>query len=105
MKIETYPFHNMRYNSGHVNKGITHEQHLQRPKLPPDVITVLMGIDPGFVDPTIIHIMGRDKKGIWRTYIRYRLTRIDFSEQEKIIHWLASYYKADIIGIDIGAGG
>jgi hypothetical protein len=103
MHIETYQFYNFRYNSGHILKGIKFQDHLERPKLPVDA--VMMAIDTGFVDPTIIHIMGRDGKGVWRTYIRYRLTRIEFNEQEKIIDWLATFYNAYKIAIDIGAGG
>ncbi len=102
---EAYPFYNMRYNSGHVLKGIRYDDILQRPKLPDGLSMLVMAIDPGFVDPTLIQIIGRDHKGIWRTYIRYRLTRIDFEEQQRIIDWLASYYGIHKIAIDIGAGG
>lgn len=105
MVTETYPFYNYRYNSGHTLKGIKYHEHLQRPRLPATADFVLMAIDPGFVDPTIIHIMARDSKGIWRTYIRYRITRIDFNEQQNIIDWLATFYGAQCIAIDIGAGG
>src|SRR5215216_3673942 len=103
--IETYPFYNMRYNSGHVLKGMRYDEVLQRPKLPDDLTKVVIAIDPGFVDPTLIQVLGRDKKGIWRTYIRYRLTRIDFNEQQKIFDWLATFYNANLIAMDIGAGG
>lgn len=103
MVVETYPFYNFRYNSSHVLRGIKFQDHLERPRISNDHI--FMAIDPGFVDPTIIHIMGRDNKGTWRTYIRYRLTRIDFTEQELIIDWLASFYNPYCIALDIGAGG
>lgn len=103
--IETYPFYNQRYNSGHVTKGMHYSEVLQRQKLPDKLNRVMFAIDPGFADPTVIQIIGRDDKGIWRTYNRYRLTRIDFNEQQNIIHWLDEYYKPDQIVIDIGAGG
>lgn len=102
---ETFPFYSLRYNSSHVTKGLQYHEILQRPRLPDNLENVVMSIDTGFVDPTIIHIIGRDNKRIWRTYIRYRLTRIDFEEQQKIIDWLASYYNIPLIAIDIGAGG
>jgi len=102
---ETFAFSRQVYNSGHVNKGINYDDVLQRPSLPEDTQTVVIAIDPGFVDPTIIQVIARDKKGIWRTYIRYRLIRIDFNQQQKIIDWVAHYYNAAIITIDIGAGG
>lgn len=103
--IETYPFYNQRYNSTHVSKGMPYDDVLQRQKLPDGLERVMFAIDPGFADPTIIQILGRDVKGIWRTYNRYRLTRIDFNEQQNIIHWLDDYYNPDQIVIDIGAGG
>ena len=103
--IETFPFYNMRYNSAHVLKGIRYDEILQRPKLPEDITKIVIAIDPGFVDPTLIQVLGRDKKGIWRTYIRYRLTRIDFNEQQKIFDWLATFYNASLIALDVGAGG
>lgn len=105
MIIETFPFYSYQYNSGHINKGIKYEDHLQRPILPESVDTTLIAIDPGFVDSAIIQVLGRDKKGVWRTYVRYRLRRIDFNEQQNIIHWIAQYYNSPVVAIDIGAGG
>jgi intein-like protein with splicing domain/terminase large subunit-like protein len=103
--IETYPFTSERYNSGHVLKGMYYYDVLTRPNLPSEVKSVVLAIDPGFVDPTIIQVIGKDSKGVWRTYIRYRLTRIDFNEQQQIIDWLATFYNASRVAIDIGAGG
>lgn len=105
MIVETYPMISLQYNSSHTNKGIKFEDHLSRPTLPDNVESTLLAIDPGFVDSAIIQVMGRDKKGTWRTYVRYRLKRIDFNEQQNIIHWLAKFYNSPIIAIDIGAGG
>lgn len=104
MIVEDYPFFSFQYNSGHINKGIKFEDHLKRPSLPDGVETTVISIDPGFVDSAIIQVFGRTK-GVWRTYLRYRLRRIDFNEQQNIIHWIAQAYKSPIIAIDIGAGG
>jgi len=103
--IETYPFYNQRYNSTQVTKGIHYNEVLERQPLPQGLERIMFAVDPGFADPTIIQIIGRDDKGIWRTYSRYRLTRIDFNEQQNIIHWLDDYYRPNQIVIDIGAGG
>jgi len=103
--IETYAFYNQRYNSAQVLKGQRYDEVLTRPSLPHEVTRLVLAIDPGFVDPTLIQLIGCDKKGIWRVYIRYRLTRIDFNEQQKIIDWLATYYQVQQIAMDIGAGG
>ena len=104
IQTEAYPFYNMRYNSAQYDKGKRFDTILDRPELPPMKRTIL-AIDPGFVDPTIIQLIGKDEKGKWRIYLRYRLTRIDFNEQQKIIDWIASYYSVDQIAIDISAGG
>lgn len=103
--IETYPFYNQRYNSTHVNKGQHFSEVLERQSLPTGLERIMFAIDPGFADPTIIQIIGRDNKGTWRTYNRIRLTRIDFNEQQNIIHWLDDFYHPNQIVIDIGAGG
>jgi len=103
--IETYPFTNQRYSSTNVNKGVKWDIVLTRTPLPNDLRRVMFAIDTGFTDPTVIHILGQDKKYIWRTYHRYRLTRIDFNEQQNIIHWLDEFYHPSNIAIDISAGG
>lgn len=99
-----FPFYSYQYNSAHNNKGIRFEDQLQRPAIKDADVTVI-AIDPGFVDSAIIQVFSRDKFGVWRTNVRYRLKRIDFNEQQNIIHWIAQYYNSGIIAIDIGAGG
>lgn len=66
---------------------------------------IVMAIDTGYSDPTIIQILGLGTDNLWRTFARYRLTRIAFPEQAEIIDWLDTHYNTNIIGIDIGAGG
>lgn len=104
IQLETYPFLNIRYSSVHKLKGAKYQDIIQTPKLP-DCVSMIMAIDLGFVDPTLIQILGKDRKGVWRTFIRYRLTRIDFNEQEKIIDYLASHYNLQKIVLDSGTGG
>jgi hypothetical protein len=41
----------------------------------------------------------------WKCFARYRLQRVDYPEQEKIIDYLARSYNVSKITIDIGAGG
>ena len=48
--IETYPFYNMRYNSGHVVKGMPFDEVLQRPVIPSELTRVMFAIDPGFAN-------------------------------------------------------
>ena len=103
-KVESFPFHNYRYQSNQKMKGIHYHEVLGTPAIP-ESIQLVMAIDTGFVDPTIIQLIGMDKYHIWRTYCRYHLNRIDFTEQRKIIHWLATEYNVQTIAMDIGAGG
>jgi hypothetical protein len=105
IKRQTFDFYSYRYTSNNKVKGESYEYVLDRPRLPEGLIDVYVAIDPGFVDATVINILGKDKKGIWRNYVRYRLQRIDYPEQEKIINWLDDVYNFTRIGIDIGAGG
>jgi hypothetical protein len=105
ISVATYPFSNYRYNSAQKLKGIRFSDVLQTPKLPDDVTDIVMAIDPGFVDPTVIHIIGKGKTQTWRTYMRYTLMRVDFNEQTIILDWIATAYNVGLLAIDIGAGG
>ncbi len=79
---------------------------LQLHKLPETKSTVrILAVDTGFTDPTIAQVMGQDKQGVWRTFVRYRLTRIPFPEQADVIDWLDSFYDFNMICVDLGAGG
>lgn len=64
----------------------------------------MAGIDTGFVDPTVIQVFGY-KGGKWYVCARYRLQRIEFPEQELIIHWLHEHFNFIKIMIDLGSGG
>lgn len=105
IKRESYDFYSYRYTGTNKARGETYQYVLERPKLPEGLVEVIAVCDFGYVDPTVINIIGRDKKGISRVYIRYRLQRIDFPLQEQIINWLDDEYKFHRLGFDIGAGG
>jgi hypothetical protein len=104
IKIETYPITNNRYFSTHKLKGIHYTDQLVRPVLPVHS-DIVLAVDPAFSDYCIMQILCKDKHGFWRTYVRYRLQRIDFVEQEKIIDWIATHYHINKVIIDLGAGG
>lgn len=105
IKREPYDFYSYRYSNNNKVKGESFQQVLDRPRLPSDLVRIYIAIDPGFVDPTVINILGMDKKGVWRNYVRYRLHRILFPEQEQIIDWLDDAYNFSLLCIDVGAGG
>jgi len=102
---ESFPFFNLRYSSLHKVKGGHYIDILARVAIPEKLQKIVFAIDTGFVDPTIIQVIGLGEDSIWRTYIRIRLQRIEFHEQEEIIHFLAQLYNPTVIAIDIGAGG
>lgn len=106
MRFDSYDFYSFRYSSADKVAGKQFMDALGLPKLPNDYTQqLLFAIDTGFADPTIIQIIGYGKDGIWRTLVRYRLTRIPFPEQATIIDWLESEYNPNKIAIDLGAGG
>lgn len=107
-KITTEPFEffSHRYTQTDKHAGRDFKMQLGLHKLPENkAITRIMSIDTGYADPTLIHIMGQDKNGVWRTFVRYRLTRIPFPEQADIIDWLDTFYNCNMICVDHGAGG
>lgn len=105
IKQESFDFYSYRFTQNNKVKGETYEYVLERPKLPEGLTECIAVIDPGFIDPTVIHVIGKDKKGVSRVYLRYKFQRIQFPEQETIIDWLDDRYGFTYIGIDIGAGG
>jgi len=103
MKLVPIDFYSYRYTAADKDKGKQFSELLPIIKLK-NVESSLLAIDPGFSDPTIIQLMGFSE-GSWKCFARYRLQRIDYPEQEKIIDYLARSYNVSKISIDIGAGG
>ena len=76
---------------------------IERPSLPYQLIA--FGIDCGFVDPTVIVILGKNTDQPWQIAHKVVLKRVDFDTQVKIIDWLATSYKPTLIAIDTSTGG
>ncbi len=107
-KIITEPFEfwSHRYSQTDKHAGKSYKTVLSLHKLPTNKTeTLVLAVDTGYADPTVAQVIGKDKNGIWRTFVRYRLTRIPFPEQADIIDWLDSFYNFNVICIDLGAGG
>ena len=102
MDIQSYDFYTLRYTSQQKLQGAYYTELM----LPPlnEYSALAAGIDAGFVEPTIIQIFGL-KAGKWYSALRIKLQRIEFPEQEQIIHWLHQKYSFVKIALDIGAGG
>jgi intein/homing endonuclease len=104
IQTEAFDFYNFAYrNRDKVNRNAS---YIDKFKLP--VFTeyefFIAGIDCGYVDPTIIQVFGyRNEK--WYLVARYLMQRIEFPEQEEVIHWLHKHYNFRKIAIDMGAGG
>lgn len=80
---------------------------LNAPDLPvhiqPDLVAC--GIDAGFSnEPTMITIMYR-QDNIWRFFLRYELRRIKYPMQAKIIDWLDTIYRFNMLTLDAGHSG
>lgn len=101
--LEPYDFYSYRFSNNDKLKGKRFEDILKlHPVRGQDAI--IMSIDTGFTDPTVIQVIGV-KGDEYRTFVRYRLTKIDYPEQERIIHFLSKAYNPSRIAIDVGAGG
>lgn len=103
IKTESLDIYRYRYTGNEIQRNIPYQTHLERVAFP-NYDFVVCGIDCGFVDPTIISIIGY-KNGTWYMLARYIFHRVDFATQEKIIDWLDQFYHFQVIGIDIGSGG
>jgi hypothetical protein len=103
MKLVPIDFYSFRYTAADKDKGKQYTDLLPIVKLK-NVESLILAIDPGFSDPTIIQLMGFSEN-TWKCFARYRLQRVDYPEQEKIIDYLARSYNVSKITIDIGAGG
>lgn len=103
MKILPFDFYTYRYSGSDKDKGRTYQQALPIVKLP-KCESIVFAIDTGFSDPTVLQVFG-SIDGIWHSLVRYRIQRIDYPEQERIIDYLARGYNASRIAIDVGAGG
>jgi hypothetical protein len=112
MKIEDYPV------MVNVLNNIQLEQHdnnfnelLRAADIPVDIQKqydlIVAGIDAGFSsDPTIITILWRHKEThVWKIFSRTELRRIKYPIQAKIIDWLDSIYRFNMICVDAGSAG
>lgn len=112
MRIEGYPV------TVSILNNVSLEQHagqynelLIAPELTADIQRkhdlIVAGIDAGFSnDPTIITILWRDRETlVWRELTRFELRRIKYPIQAKIIDWLDTIYRFNMISIDAGHSG
>ena len=103
IRVRAYEFVSGRYTSVEKLAGKHYRDLL--PLIPTsEYENLVAAIDTGFVDPTIINVFGL-KNSSWYLIARYRLQRIEFPEQEEIIHYLHKHYSFSKIAIDIGSGG
>lgn len=104
IRRESYPFYSYVYTDMHRLQRLPYQHVLQTPRVPHMCSSLVLAIDTGYTDPTIIQLIGLSDH-VWRTYARWKLVRIPFNEQALIIHMIASAYSVDAIAIDLGAGG
>lgn len=105
IKFESYEFFSYRYSQTDKHNGRNYQELLKLNPIPHKTELLILAVDAGYADPTLAQVIGKDDQGVWRTYARYRLTRIPFPEQAEVIDYLHSYFKFDVISVDLGAGG
>lgn len=106
IKTEPFEFYSYRYNQSDKQNGRHYRDLMQLHKIPEHLrVHTMLSVDCGYADPTLAHIMARDEVGIWRTFARFRLTRIPFPEQSEFIDWLDNFFNFNLISVDLGAGG
>lgn len=103
MTKSAYEFYNYSFNGAMLRDGIHWKTRLDLPDL--KAKTFVIGMDCGFVDPSVISILGLTDGGRWRYMARYKLFRVDYTDQEQILHWLQQKYNFASIAIDYGGGG
>jgi len=103
MNIQPYDFFSYQYTAKEKENGRSIADALPIITLPKND-GVVFAIDTGFSDPTIIQVFVRIED-TWKCHVRYKIQRIDYPEQERIIDYLARNYGANKIAIDVGAGG
>lgn len=102
IRVKPFDFTYVRYTATEKNRGLSFRDVFDLNTKFED--KCVFSIDTGFVDPTIIHVY-RVKQDTWELCYRFKLQRIDFSEQELIINALDNIFTPSQISIDIGAGG
>ena len=76
------------------------------PPLPKRSARVMFGIDLGYTDPTIIHVLYKPvEDDPWRYLLRATMYQVKYPTQESIIDRLDSIYSPWLIGIDEGSSG
>jgi len=76
------------------------------PPLPKRSARVMFGIDLGYTDPTIIHVLYKPvEDDPWRYLVRATMYQVKYPTQESIIDRLDSMYSPWLIGIDEGSSG
>lgn len=104
--LEPFDFWTHRYTQTDKHAGRDYRAQLPLHRLPDNKSAIrILAVDTGYADPTVAQVIGQDKGGQWRTFARYRMTRIPFPEQADIIDYLDSFYNFNMICVDLGAGG
>lgn len=106
MRIEPYDTVIQELRGADYNRDpqVAYKQILDLPALPRNFDHFLLGIDPGFTDPTAICGMYQVNEK-WYQLFRLNWFGIEYPEQVKLIAYLDGKYNPSIIGIDDGSSG
>lgn len=101
-KTEPFAFRVDRYTADHLREGLHWESIIEPPNI--NGHDVLIGVDTGYVDPTVVVVTARINN-VWRHIYRVVLKKIDFDLQQRILHELFRHFQPLRVGIDTGPGG
>lgn len=105
MLIEQYEiFHGTIYGAKlKEDKTLLNRFYSSLPSLPTNIDETMFGVDLGYSEPTVIHILYRPKaKEYWKYLCRITLNQVPYPTQEVILDTLDTLYKPNILGIDEG---
>lgn len=110
IRIEEFPFYTAKFNAARPNVKENGEMETYTEALKlidmPENDGVLLAMDCGFTDPSIIQVMTYHKADQrYRVRVRYRLEGIEALNQVKILDYLLRFYNPYLLAMDYGNGG
>ena len=106
MSIQNYELHIDRIKGKAIENDpqFMHSLVATMPKLPDNYEDVMIGIDLGYTEPTVVHTMYKVRNK-WYWLSRIVLEQVDYPSQEELIGLLDVKYNPSVIGIDQGSAG
>lgn len=108
MRIETYTTFKGSLYGSKIKKDLGYLTRFygSLPQLPKSANKVMLGIDLGYTDPTVVLVLYQTKSTpAWRILARLTFRQVPYPTQETIIDRIDSTYHPGLLGIDEGSSG